>query len=101
MHTQAAPGDVWSSFIFLTMLMLVAYFVFIRPQAKRSKAHSELLTSIQAGDEVTTTGGMMGIVKKIYPDAGYLQLNVATGTVICIQIHAVVAMLPKGTIEPL
>jgi preprotein translocase subunit YajC len=44
---------------------LVAYFLLIRPQAQARKRHAELLSSLKKGDEVMTSGGIIGRVKDI------------------------------------
>jgi len=44
---------------------LVAYFLLIRPQGQARKRHAELLSSLKKGDEVMTSGGIVGRVKDI------------------------------------
>ena len=44
---------------------LVAYFLLIRPQSQARKRHAELLSSLKKGDEVMTSGGIIGRVKDI------------------------------------
>ncbi len=47
------------------LLLVMLYFVFIRPQAKKQKEHQKLMSELKAGDEVVTTGGIIGRVKSI------------------------------------
>lgn len=60
---QAAPA--WTSFVPLVLLIVVFYFILIRPQQKKAKDHAELLKSIRRGDEVVTSGGMIGEVVNV------------------------------------
>jgi preprotein translocase subunit YajC len=51
------------------LLIPVLYLVMIRPQQKRQKQWQEMLSSIKAGDRVTTAGGIRGIILSIKDDA--------------------------------
>lgn len=46
-------------------LMVVLYFFTIRPQQKRAREHSDLLKNIKVGDEVVTSGGVIGKVRSV------------------------------------
>jgi len=76
---------------------LVFYFIIWRPQSKRAKEHKELVTSIDKGDEIVTTGGLLGKVVRV--DEQFLVVEVAKGVELKVQKHAVSAALPKGTIK--
>jgi preprotein translocase subunit YajC len=68
----AAPaGTAGSSLPMLLPLLLipVLYLVMIRPQQKRQKQWQAMLSSIKAGDRVTTAGGLRGIILSIKDDA--------------------------------
>ena len=57
------PAAPWYVQMFPLFLLLVAfYFAILRPQQKRQKALTDLMKSIKAGDKVTTSGGIIGIV---------------------------------------
>src|SRR6266568_3369432 len=66
----AAPAGGGSSIPMLLPLLLipVLYLVMIRPQQKRQKQWQEMLSSIKAGDRVTTAGGIRGIIISIKDD---------------------------------
>ena len=53
------------SLIFLVLLIVIFYFMLIRPQKKRVQQHQSLLESIGVGDEIVTIGGMHGTVTAI------------------------------------
>jgi len=57
---SAPPG--WTSFVPLILLVVVFYFVLIRPQQKKAKEHQVLLKGLRPGDKVVTSGGVIGTV---------------------------------------
>jgi len=91
----AASG--YSSIIMMVLFAVVFYFLLIRPQSKRQKEHKNMLASIQKGDEVVTSGGILGKVNKITDS--FIVLNVGNNVEMKFQKHAVTATLPKGTIK--
>jgi len=44
------------------------YFLFIAPQKKKQKEHEKMLTTLQSGDEVVTTGGIYGVITNVKDD---------------------------------
>ena len=96
----AAGGDIQSSMMSmlpLVLMFVVLYFVMIRPQMKRQKEHRAMIEAIAKGDEVATSGGVIGKVTKL-GDA-YIGLEIASGVEVQIQRSSVVQVLPKGTIK--
>lgn len=57
----------------LILLIVVFYFLLIRPQRKRDKEAAEMRNNLQIGDEVVTTGGIVGIVVNIKDDTIVLE----------------------------
>jgi preprotein translocase subunit YajC len=66
--TPAAPG-AGMTMLPLLLLIPIFYFLMIRPQQKRQKQWQSMLSSIKAGDRVTTAGGIRGIILSIKDDA--------------------------------
>ena len=93
----AATGSGMSSLIMMALFAVVFYFLLIRPQSKRQKEHKNMLEAIQKGDEVVTSGGILGKVTKITDN--FIVLTVASGVEMKFQKHSVTATLPKGTIK--
>ena len=96
----AAGGDMQSSLMSmlpLVLMFVVLYFVMIRPQMKKQKEHRAMIDALAKGDEVVTSGGMLGTVSKL--GESYVGLQVSTGVEIQIQRSAVVLVLPKGSIK--
>jgi len=81
----------------LILMFVVLYFVMIRPQMKRQKEHKSMIDALAKGDEVVTTGGMLGKIAKI--GESYLTVEIANGVEIQVQRGAVVQVLPKGTVK--
>jgi len=92
LHQQAG----YSSFIMLAAFMAIFYFLLWRPQAKRAKDHRNLVSSIAVGDEVITSGGLIGKITKV--DDSVISLTIADGVVVKVQKPAVTAALPKGSV---
>jgi len=76
-----------SSLLLLGLLVVIFYFLLIRPQQKRLKQHQALVASLAPGDEVVTIGGIFGRVKAITDDQ--VMLEVAEGTVVRVSRQAV------------
>ena len=77
--------------------MILIYFLMIRPENKRRKTHQEMLASIEVGEEIVTTGGILGKVSKISDQ--YLELSISEDTKIKVQKTSISAVLPKGTLK--
>ena len=102
---QSAPaaaggGDIGSSLMSMLPLLLmfvVLYFIMIRPQMKRQKELKAMLDALAKGDEVVTTGGMLGKIAQLGEQQ--IGLDVGNGVVLQLQRSAVVQVLPKGSIK--
>ena len=92
----AQPSASWN-FLFIGGMFALFYFILWRPQSKRAKEHKDLITSISKGDEVMTSGGLLGKVTKVSGD--YIAVKVAEGVELKLQKSSVAATLPKGTIN--
>ena len=92
----AQPSLTYNLFLFGGMFVLF-YFILWRPQSKRAREHKELTESISKGDEIMTTGGLLGKVTKV--DENYIAIEVSKGVELKLQKSAVAAALPKGTIS--
>ena len=95
--TEAAGQPGGEQFILLIGMVVLFYFILIRPQQKRAKEHKKMVAEISKGDEVITNGGVLGKVTNVGEQ--YLTLEVAENVEIKIQIQAVGTVLPKGSIK--
>jgi len=99
-QTAAAGGDMQSSLMGmlpLVLMFVVLYFVMIRPQMKKQKEHRAMVEAIAKGDEVVTSGGVLGKVTRI--GDSFLGVEISSGVEIQLQRGAVTQVLPKGTIK--
>ena len=97
---MAAPagegqGSPFGMFVPMILIFGIFYFMLIRPQMKRAKEHKAMVSALAVGDEVVTSGGMLGKVT----EAGdqFLTVEVADGVRVKVQRHTVTSVLPKGT----
>lgn len=93
----AGQGDTLMGLLFPIGLVVILYFFMIRPQVKRQKEHKKLVESLGKGDEVVTTGGVVGRVIDLGDD--FSTLEVAEGVNIKVRRQAVESVLPKGSIK--
>ena len=85
-----------------TLLLLIGfvvliYLLMIRPENKRRKTHQNMLASIEVGDEIITSGGIVGRVSVLHDQ--FLEVQITENVRIKIQNTSVSNVLPKGTIK--
>jgi len=93
----AATGGAYSSILILIVFVLIFYFLLWRPQSKRAKEHRELVGNLQQGDEVVTSGGVLGTIISVTDE--FAQVEIAASVTITLQKTAVAKVLPKGTMQ--
>lgn len=79
-------APAWTGMVPLILLLVVFYFILIRPQQKKAKAHQELLKTLRPGDKVLTTGGVLGTIltvkdKAVTIRSGDTKLEITKGAV--------------------
>jgi len=97
---QAGPAGAGGSFQFATVMIVfvaVFYFLLIRPQQKKAKEHQNMLTKLSTGDEVVTTGGLLGKVTEVGDT--FVTIEIAEGVRVKVQKFQVSALMPKGTLK--
>ena len=94
-HAQAAAQQpsMLASFIPLILIFLIFYFLLIRPQQKKQKEHKVLLDSIQRGDEILSSGGILGKVIRV--DNDKLTVEIAKGVNVSIIRSTVADVIKK------
>jgi preprotein translocase subunit YajC len=81
----------------IILMFVLLYFMMIRPQMKRAKEQKAMTEALAKGDEVVTSGGVLGKIVKV-TDA-YVTIEIAANTEIVVQKAAVQVLLPKGTLK--
>ena len=61
-------GSGFAQFVPLILIFVIFYFFLIRPQQKKIKEHKNMVTSLKRGDEVVTSGGIVGQIEKVHED---------------------------------
>jgi preprotein translocase subunit YajC len=81
----------------MVVFVVIFYFLLIRPQQKKAKEHQALISKIGVGDEVVTTGGILGKVTEV--GDSFVTIEVADGVRIKVQKFQVGSLMPKGTLK--
>ena len=61
-------GSGIAQFVPLILIFVIFYFFLIRPQQKKVKDHKLMVTALKRGDEVITSGGIVGIIERVHED---------------------------------
>jgi len=102
-NAQAAGGttgggpSLLNTLLFPALLLVVFYFLLIRPQSKRAKEQQEMLSKVAVGDEIATTGGILGKITEVGDQ--FLGVEIAPDVVVKLQKFQVAKVLPKGTVK--
>jgi len=94
-----APGGAggMAPLLMMVVFIVIFYFLLIRPQQKKAKDHQALITKLATGDEVVTTGGLLGRVIEVGDT--FLTLEVAEGVRVKVQKFQVASLMPRGTLK--
>ncbi|MCB9366789.1 MAG: preprotein translocase subunit YajC [Calditrichaeota bacterium] len=71
------PPSMIGTLLPFILIIVVMYFLMIRPQQKRQKQHQAMLSALKSGDEVVTTGGVFGTIAGIDDKDGTLWLKIS------------------------
>jgi len=90
-----AQANPMGSIVMMVGFILIIYFLMWRPQSKRAKEHRELVAGLSKGDEVITSGGILGKITKLADD--FVVVSIGEGLDITVQRSHVSTSVPKGT----
>ena len=93
--TSQGPG--YEMIIMVVIFFAIMYFMILRPQQKKAKEHQKLIGSLAKGDEVVTSGGMLGKILKVGENA--ITVEIAEGVAIKLQKNSISSVLPKGSLK--
>ncbi|MEK6736444.1 MAG: preprotein translocase subunit YajC [Pseudomonadota bacterium] len=96
----AAPAQAGADLMSLLPLfgiLIIFYFILIRPQAKRAKEQKLMIEGLQRGDEVITNGGILGVIVNV--SESYVIVEIAPGLEVTVLKSSVQTLLPKGTLK--
>ena len=92
-----APGGGIAPILMMVVFIAIFYFLLIRPQQKKAKEHQAMVSKLSTGDEVVTSGGILGKVVEV-GDA-FVTLEIAPNVQIKVQKFQVTSLMPKGTLK--
>ena len=87
-----------SGFLLIVIAFAFLYFVLIRPQKKRQVAAQRLLSSLEVGDEVVTSGGVYGTITELGDDD--VKVRIAPEVEVRVARRAIGAIIPKDEPDP-
>ena len=61
-------GSGFAQFVPLILIFVIFYFFLIRPQQKKVKDHKSMVVALKRGDEVITSGGIVGTIERVHED---------------------------------
>ena len=71
-------GNMLMQLLPFLLIFVIMYFLILRPQQKRMKAHQEMVKNVRRGDTVVTSGGLLGKVTKVIDD-DQIEVEIADG----------------------
>ncbi len=91
---EAAKPSFFESMVPFVFIFVLMYFLLIRPQVKKAKEHTSLLGSLQVGEEVVTSGGIIGRLKSI--SETFVVLDIGSTTVKILKENILRTTHPKN-----
>ena len=93
--TEAAPaGAVFAQFLPIILIFVIFYFLLIRPQQQKMKQHRAMVEALRRGDQVVTSGGIVGKVYKVNDD-GMVEVEIAEGVKVKVIKQTITQVLNK------
>ena len=91
-------GSGFAQFIPLILIFVIFYFFLIRPQQKRVKEHKAMVQSLKRGDEIITSGGIIGTIDRVMEDD---RIEVIIGENVKVQVikKTITSLLKKEEVK--
>ena len=85
-------------FLMMALILVVFYFILIRPQKKKEKALKDMISSLKVGDEVASIGGIHGKINRVKDNLFILETGVGTTkSYVTIEKSAIARLISQGT----
>ena len=95
---MSGSGSGFAQFIPLILIFVIFYFFLIRPQQKRAKDHKAMVAALKRGDEVVTSGGIVGKVERILGE-DKLDLSISENVTVEVVQSTIQSVLNKPGIK--
>ena len=92
--TAAAAPPGWLSFLPIVGMVVIFWFLIIRPQMRQQKIHRDRIAAVKKGDQVVTAGGLVGKVTKV--DEQYAEVEIAQGVRVKVVKATIGDIVPPG-----
>ena len=91
-------GQGIAQFIPLILIFVIFYFFLIRPQQKRVKEHKVMVESLKRGDEIITSGGIIGTIERVMED-DRIEVNIGENVKVNIIKSTITSLLKKEEVK--
>ncbi|MFC4255089.1 preprotein translocase subunit YajC [Altererythrobacter xixiisoli] len=92
--SAAAGPPAWTSLLPVVGMVAIFWFLIIRPQMRQQKAHREKIAGVSKGDQVVTSGGIVGKVLRV--DDNYADVEIAPGVKVKVVKSTIGDIIPAG-----
>jgi preprotein translocase subunit YajC len=89
-----SAGAAVAQFLPIILIFIIFYFLLIRPQQKKMKEHKAMVEALRRGDQVVTSGGIVGKVSKVQED-NMVEVEIADGVRVKVIRHTITQVLNK------
>lgn len=96
--TTAAQGGMMAQIAPLVLIFAVFYFLLIRPQQKKMKAHLDMVSALRRGDKIVTSGGIIGTITRIVDDKEAI-VEIASGVEVRIMRSTIADVVSKSAVS--
>lgn len=72
-----SPASTLMSFVPILLIFVIMYFLMIRPQQKKLKDHKAMVTGLRRGDQIVTSGGLIGKVTRVDDQKSEIEVEIA------------------------
>ncbi len=93
----AEAADPFGFLLPMAIIFGAFYFLLIRPQQKKQKTHTALIAALEVGDEVMTSGGILGRITGV--SEHYVIVQISDNTEVKMQRASISQVVPKGTFD--
>ncbi len=90
----STPPPAWISWLPILGMIVIFWFLIIRPQMRQQKAHREKIAGLKKGDQVVTAGGLIGKVLKV--DDHYVELELGQNVRVKAVRNTIGDVIPPG-----